>query len=382
MPEASPVKWHLAHTTWFFEVMVLRQACAEEAWFDEAFNFLFNSYYNTVGEQYSRPHRGLITRPTVVEVERYRDHVDRRMLQFMSEASDEAWARWAEVIELGLHHEQQHQELLVTDLKHALAQNPLFPVYRQAPERPAGEAPELSWQRFPKGLHEQGHDGTGFSFDNEGPRHEALIHAFELASRPVSCGEYLAFMADGGYERPELWLSEGWSTVQAQGWRAPLYWQERESDWWQFTLAGLCRVDPAEPVCHVSLFEADAYARWAEARLPTEFEWELAAAQRSIEGHFAEELDFHPRPATGEPGLQQLFGTVWEWTSSSYAPYPGYRPLAGALGEYNGKFMCNQYVLRGGSCATPRSHIRATYRNFFPAQARWQLEGIRLARDV
>ena len=333
MPDASPAKWHLAHTTWFFEVTVLREARPGSPWFNEAFNYMFNSYYNTVGEQFPRPRRGLITRPTVEEVWNYRADVDRRMLEFFDTADDAELERWAPVIEVGLHHEQQHQELLVTDIKHALAQNPLFPVYRDRAVEPSIDVPALEWHRFERGLYPIGHGGGGFSYDNEGPRHDALVHGFDLASRLVTSGEYAEFIADGGYRRPELWLSEGWGVVQTEGLQAPLYWLERDGQWLQFTLSGLRPVLSSEPVCHVSYFEADAYARWAGARLPSEFEWEVAAVGLPIEGHFVESGELHPRAATASAGLQQMFGDTWEWTSSSYAPYPRYRPPEGALGE-------------------------------------------------
>jgi ergothioneine biosynthesis protein EgtB len=340
---------------------------------------LFNSYYHSVGEQHYRPERGLVTRPGLAEVGAYRRHVDAHLLPLL-ERGLLAPAERA-VVELGLHHEQQHQELILTDVKHLLSRNPAQPVYRmRAPER-HGAAPPLGWHAFPAGLREIGHAGPGFAFDNESPRHRVFVHAFALASRAVTNGEYLAFVADRGYERPELWLSDGFAAVQREAWRAPLYWTEREGRWLRFTLSGLLPVAADEPVTHVSAYEADAYARWAGARLPTEAEWEVAAAGAPVAGHFVESGRLEPAPAPAGAGLAQLFGDVWEWTSSASAPYPGYRPPAGALGEYNGKFMANQLVLRGGSCATPASHVRASYRNFFHPDARWQWSGIRLARD-
>ncbi|MGZ3441187.1 MAG: ergothioneine biosynthesis protein EgtB [Polyangia bacterium] len=355
MPDCSPLKWHLAHTTWFFETFVLAARPGYKP-FDARYQYLFNSYYEAVGARWDRPSRGLLTRPTVDEVLRYRAHVDARMAEIDAPA---------DVLELGLHHEQQHQELMLTDLKHLFALNPLEPVYRAAPVDDAPAAP-LEWLRFAEGVREIGDAGAGFAFDNERPRHRALVPAFRFASRLVTAGEYAAFIADRGYQRAELWLSDGWATVQREGWQAPLYWRNDggdgdAQDWTVFTLGGRRAVLPAEPVVHVSFYEADAYARWAGARLPTEFEWESAAAA---------------------PGATQLYGVGWQWTQSAYAPYPGYRPLAGALGEYNGKFMCNQLVLRGSSSATPPSHARATYRNFFPPHARWQFTGIRLAQDL
>jgi ergothioneine biosynthesis protein EgtB len=373
MPDASPVKWHLGHTSWFFETFVLERAGF--APYRPEFRTLFNSYYVGVGPQHPRPERGLLSRPSLDEVRAYRASVDERMSALLSRDSD-APGEHRDLIELGLHHEQQHQELIVTDLKHLFSRNPLFPAYQR--EEPGPPAPQRSigWRAFAEGVRFIGHEGAGFAFDNEGPRHRAFVAAFSIADRLVTNGEYLAFIADGGYRRPGLWLSEGWDVRSAQNWDAPLYWSGDR----HFTLAGLRAIDPAEPVTHLSYFEADAYARWAGARLPTEAEWELAATGESTEGNFLESGRLRAAPALA--GASQFFGDAWEWTSSAYSPYPGYRPPAGAVGEYNGKFMVNQYVLRGGSCATPRSHIRATYRNFFAAAARWQFSGIRLARDL
>jgi ergothioneine biosynthesis protein EgtB len=388
MPDASPAKWHLAHTTWFFETFVLATVRPDDAPFDPAFNFLFNSYYNAVGPRHARPKRGLLTRPSLERVYAYRAAVDARMLELL-EASGGAAPELAAVIEIGLQHEQQHQELIVTDLKHLLSCNPLRPAYRADLAHATAPAPALAWQAFPEAIVEIGHAGDGFSYDNEGPRHRQLMPAYALASRLVTNGEYLRFMEDGGYRRPEFWLADGHNEVVNQGWEAPLYW-ERNADgaWQEFTLAGPRPLDPDAPVCHVSAYEADAYARWAGARLPTEFELERAATGQPVRGNFVEQGLLHPRsaglaePAADGSSLLQLFGDAWEWTQSSYSAYPGYRPAPGALGEYNGKFMCNQFVLRGGSCATPREHIRATYRNFFPPDARWQFSGLRLARDA
>jgi ergothioneine biosynthesis protein EgtB len=382
MPDASPVKWHLAHTTWFFETFVLAQHTPNYATFDPHFRVLFNSYYHGVGDKHPRPERGLLSRPDLATVHKYRAHVDRAMLALIS---CELAPDLAALIDLGLHHEQQHQELILTDLKHLFSRNPMRPSYQSRWPLLQVNPAALAWHRYEAELISIGHRGNGFAFDNEGPAHQAFVAPFELASRPVTHGEFAAFIADGGYRRPELWLSLGFDTVQAQHWQAPLYWEERDGRWWTFTLRGMAEIDPHAPVCHVSYFEADAYARWAGARLPTEFEWEAAACHVTPEGNFVDGGVLHPLPSPrlangGAP--QQLYGDVWEWTSSSYAPYPGFRPAAGAVGEYNGKFMCNQYVLRGGSCATPASHIRATYRNFFPPEARWQFSGIRLARDV
>jgi ergothioneine biosynthesis protein EgtB len=379
MPDASPVKWHLAHTTWFFEAFVLAAAEPGVAPFDPAFAFLFNSYYDAVGPRQPRPERGLLSRPPLEDVLRYRRHVNERVGALLAGAPPE---RLLDVLELGLAHEEQHQELLLTDVKHAFFSQPLRPAYGPAPARAAGAAPRLAFVPRDGGVREIGARPDGFAFDNERPRHRALLEPHALASRPVTCGEWLAFMDAGGYERPEHWLSDGWAAVARNGWRAPLYWARDGGAWWQFTLGGLRRVDEAEPVAHVSYFEADAYARWAGARLPAEEEWEAAAADAAPAGNLAGAGRLHPEVARAGPGPQQLFGDVWEWTRSAYAPYPGFRPAAGALGEYNGKFMVSQLVLRGGSCATPDGHVRATYRNFFYPDARWQFSGVRLARDA
>jgi ergothioneine biosynthesis protein EgtB len=378
MPDASPAKWHLAHTTWFFETFLLQPHLPGWEPFHPGFNYLFNSYYEAVGARHPRPERGLLSRPTVAEVYAYRAHVDQGMERLLAGAPPEIEG----LVTLGLNHEQQHQELILTDLKHALCTNPLRPAYHERPPRPSTQAPPLSWREYGSGIREIGHSGGGFAFDNEGPGHPVYLAPFQLASRLVTNAEYLAFVEDGGYRRPELWLAEGWAAVQERGWAAPLYWEQREGEWWAATLAGMEPIVGAEPVCHVSLFEADAFARWAGARLPTEAEWETAAADLPIEGNFVESGALHPLPGCSGDDLAQCFGDVWEWTQSQYGPYPGFRPAAGAVGEYNGKFMCNQHVLRGGSCATPRSHTRATYRNFFPAATRWQFSGIRLAGEL
>jgi len=383
MPDASPVKWHLAHTSWFFETFVLD--AADPGWRpDSDFRVLFNSYYNSVGAQYHRPDRGLVTRPGLHEVLEYRARIDEAMTHRLEAGRLDA--KLLGVVELGMHHEQQHQELVLTDVKHLLAQNPMHPAYRPVEPEPRRTLPPLGWHEVEAGLREIGFAGPGFAFDNESPRHRVWLDAFALAGRPVTVGEYLTFVEDGGYARPELWLADGWSAVQARGWQAPLYWERDESGgWWMQTLAGPRPLHPEEPVAHVSLYEADAYATWAGARLPTEAEWEVVAAELPVKGNFVENERFHPAPlgpADAADGPAQMFGDVWEWTASAYAPYPGFRPAAGALGEYNGKFMANQLVLRGGSCATPNGHVRPSYRNFFYPDARWQFSGIRLARDA
>ena len=383
MPDASPTKWHLAHTTWFFETMVLAPFTPAYRPVDPRYAYLFNSYYEVLGARQPRPRRGAITRPTLDEVHEYRTRVDASMAALLGgEAVGDAGLRFR--TELGLQHEQQHQELVLTDAHHGLWTNPVRPPYRSegAPATPGPAAP-LRWLEHPGGLVEIGHEGDGFAFDNESPRHRVHLEPFALASRPVTAGEYRAFIDDGGYRRPDLWLSDGWACMAAEGWEAPLYWERRDGGFFEFTLSGPRPVEDGAPVGHLSYYEADAFARWAGARLPTEAEWEVWAAGVPVEGNFAESglLCPAPAPAGGAgDGPSQMFGDVWEWTASAYLPYPRFRPFPGELGEYNGKFMCNQMVLRGGSCLTPRSHIRATYRNFFPAAARWQMSGVRLAR--
>jgi len=369
MPDASPVKWHLGHTTWFFETFVLERALPKFEPFRPEFRTLFNSYYVGVGPRHPRPERGLLSRPSLAEVLAYRESVDERMQQVLQER------RLPELVELGLQHEQQHQELILTDVKHLLSRNPLRPSYSQnkLSASPATPPHAVRFLPFPEGVRQIGHEGDGFAFDNEAPRHRVYLRPYAVADRLVTNREYQEFIADGGYDRPELWLSEGWDVRQTLGWCAPLYW----GDGGHFTLQGPRPLAPDEPVVHVSFFEAEAYARWAGARLPGEAEWEIAAEAAPRSGNFLESARLHPAP-----GAPQFFGDAWEWTTSTYGPYPGFRVAEGAVGEYNGKFMVNQYVLRGGSCATPVSHIRHTYRNFFPAAARWQFSGIRLARDL
>ena len=376
MPDVSPAKWHLAHTTWFWEQFLLVPHRTGYQPFDPAYKFLFNSYYVTVGDRHCRQNRGQLSRPTVADVYAYRAHVDAAMDRLLADLPPAA----AELIDIGLNHEQQHQELMLTDIKHVFWVNPLRPAYRPAPPPAAPEPPAVRWAPFNGGVHEIGHDGEGFAFDNESPRHKVYLEPFELGTRLVANGHWKQFMADGGYGRADCWLSAGLATAKAEEWRAPLYWIEQDGQWWNHTLTGLRPVVDAEPVCHVSFFEADAFARWAGARLPTEAEWEVAAASVPMAGRFVERGNGHPAPAADAAGLQQMFGDVWQWTASAYLGYPGFRPPPGALGEYNGKFMCNQFVLRGGSVATPASHVRPTYRNFFPPDARWQFTGLRLAR--
>ncbi|MEH6565704.1 MAG: ergothioneine biosynthesis protein EgtB [Halopseudomonas sp.] len=363
MADASPLKWHLAHTTWFFETFVLGALNTPPPVLDPRYRVLFNSYYVGVGERHTRADRGLLSRPSLEEILHYRQHVDRQMLSLLADPA--ALGALAPLIELGLQHEQQHQELMLTDLKHHFSCNPLYPAWRsKAPEQPSTTVTQQAMQfsTLQGGLCEVGHAGDGFCYDNEGPAHRVWLEPFQLATRNVSNGDFLAFVADGGYQRPELWLSDGWDWVNEQRVRAPLYWLHRDQQWTLFTLAGEQPLNHEAPLCHVSLYEADAFARWSKARLPTEMEWEHAARE--------------------QPGLAGLFGEVWQWTNSAYLPYPGYQPAAGAVGEYNGKFMINQMVLRGSSCATPQGHSRPSYRNFFPPSARWQFSGIRLARDL
>lgn len=396
MPDVSPTKWHLAHTTWFFEAFVLTPMSPDYRPYHAEYSYLFNSYYNAVGEQFCRPRRGQLSRPTVREVMAYRRYVDDRLAALVEDF--DATGRLHEilgVVTLGTHHEQQHQELMAADIKHVFSMNPLQPAWRERPEDgPAAGVPRLEWLSQEGGVHEIGHLGGGFHFDSEAPRHRVFLEPFELGSRLVTNAEYQDFMADGGYERPELWLSLGWAKVQESrlkenDWERfdkPLYWYREDGGWWQYTLAGPRPVNRDEPVVHVSYYEADAYARWAGARLPTEAEWEVASRGADPEGGtFSDDFTFHPAAlptgaSRGRP--HQMFGDVWEWTGSAYSAYPGFRPWEGAAGEYNGKFMANQLVLRGGSCATARDHIRPTYRNFFYAADRWQFMGFRLTRDV
>lgn len=380
MEDASPTKWHLAHTTWFFERFVLATDPAYKS-IDPQWDYLFNSYYQSVGPMHARPHRGLISRPRLAQVHDYRGEIEARVQARLSAGTLDAPT--LDILELGLEHEQQHQELLLTDIKHAFWSNPLAPAYRNDLPQPSGQGAPLRWIARDEAIVEIGAaawpaDAT-FAYDNESPRHRVLVPAHALASRPVSNAEYRAFIDDGGYRTAGVWLSPAWDLVRRAGWTRPLYWDEACAR--EFTLGGWRDIAPDAPVCHLSWFEADAFARWSGARLPTEAEWEQAATGIAVEGNFVEDALLHPTSSSDGAGLQQMFGDVWEWTSSAYTAYPGYRAWPGSIGEYNGKFMCGQWILRGGSCATPRTQMRASYRNFFPSDARWQFAGVRLARD-
>ena len=374
MPDVSPTKWHLAHVTWFFERFVLEPNVAEYSRFDDQYHFLFNSYYYTAGQMHARPNRGLLSRPTLLQILDYRSYIDTAMQHLLQGGHpDESIAK---LITLGLNHEQQHQELVLTDIKHVFSNNPIQPpVSRSLDVAPTVVAAPHSYTNGPSGITQVGATGEGFAFDNETPRHDTLLHEHRVGDRLITNGEYREFIRDGAYENSELWLSDGWATVNENEWQRPLYWSEDLQS--EFTLGGLRDIDPNTPVCHVSYYEADAFARWSGARLPTEFEWEKAAEQHRVDGNCLESNIWHPTAGSGA----QFFGDVWEWTSSSYAPYPGFKPLDGSLGEYNGKFMCNQMTVRGGSCVSARDHVRASYRSFFYPDARWQFLGIRLAKD-
>ena len=384
MPDVSPTKWHLAHTSWFFETFVLSAFAPRYCVYNPAYGYLFNSYYVAVGERHPRAQRGLLSRPSCAEVMHYRRHVTTHVSEFMAEADDATWHRVQPLIRLGIAHEEQHQELILMDIKHVLSLNPLKPVYSASSPRCVQATAPLEWFSYDGGLCEIGSAGLAFAFDNEGPRHKVWLEPFRLASRPVTCGEYRAFIEDDGYRRPEFWLSDGWALTTARAWGAPLYWEQQGSRWRIFTLHGDKQLDPAEPVCHVSFYEADAYARWAGKRLPREEEWEVAARSVPLVGNLADGGVLHPAPAPAVPAVAptQLIGDVWEWTASPYRPYPRFRAAAGAIGEYNGKFMANQMVLRGGCAVTPPNHVRTTYRNFFYPDARWAFSGIRLAEDA
>jgi len=383
MPDASPAKWHLAHVSWFFETFLLRRFAPAYQVFDEHFGHLFNSYYNAIGSQFSRPHRGLLSRPSLEEVLAYRHHIDSNMERLLADSTD---AAITELTTLGIQHEKQHQELLLTDIKHALYQNPLLPAYvDSAPltteTHACNATAPLTWSHFPEGLYQVGYSGDGFSFDNEAPRHKVYLQAFQLANRPVSNGEYLAFIEDGGYQRSELWLSDGWAWVNEHRARAPLYWRQQEDGWYLYQLTGLQPLPRSSTVCHINYYEASAFAAWQGKRLPTEQEWEVAAEQWQGNSNNLGSGKLQPQAADNE-ALGQLFGDVWEWTASAYLPYPGFKPFAGDAGEYNGKFMSGQFVLRGGSCVSPTNHVRPSYRNFFYPHQQWQFSGLRLAEDA
>jgi len=384
MPDVSPTKWHLAHTSWFFEEFVLSKIYPQYKSLHPQYSFLFNSYYVQAGQRHCRPKRGLISRPTVEEVYNYRSYVDDSMRSLFKNIKSEKFSEIAPVIHIGINHEQQHQELILTDIKHVFSQNPLHPVYKKSRKNPKNRSDNKPfWMDFGGGVYEIGNNGQDFGYDNEFPRHKTYIEPFSLFSRLITNAEYMEFIDDGAYLKPELWLSDGWNAVQTNGWSAPIYWEKADGKWYNFTLHGFTEINPDEPVCHVSFYEAEAYSRWAGARLPSEFEWEVASEGLKIKGNFVDDKNFHPIPLISNNGkLGQMYGDLWEWTRSPYSPYPGYKTPPGALGEYNGKFMCNQMVLRGGSCATSKSHVRNCYRNFFPPDSRWQFMGIRLAKDA
>ena len=382
MPDVSPTRWHLAHTSWFFEAFVLQKAVKNYKSLHPQYNFLFNSYYVRIGERFTRAKRGLLSRPTVSQVYEYRDYVNKNIVDFISNCTDDQLKEYGPVIEIGIHHEQQHQELMLTDIKHVFSMNPLHPVYSDSYPPIVDSVPKLSFKKYDEGLYEIGNPGADFGYDNEFPRHKIYLESFALADRLITNREYLDFIDDGGYRKTELWLSDGFSTAEQNNWQAPLYWEKKDGEWWNFRLNGFHKVDLNEPVCHISYYEADAFARWAGYRLPAEAEWETAAGSIPISSNFVEDGNFHPVPLSGNGSLNQMYGDVWEWTMSPYVPYPGYKTPPGALGEYNGKFMSNQMVLRGGSCATSSSHIRKYYRNFFYPDSRWQFMGLRLAKDA
>lgn len=383
MPEVSPAKWHIAHTTWFFENFILAPFLMDYQPYHPQFSYLFNSYYNSIGARHCRAKRGLLSRPSVAQVYQYRNYVDCFMEKLFESVDEDRRQAIKPLLDIGINHEQQHQELLLTDIKHVFWSNPLLPPYIKNTVEPSQPAPEMEWISHNSGVYTVGHQGFGFAYDNEGPAHQSFLNPFRVACRLITNGEYLDFIEDQGYRRPELWLSDGWDTICREQWEAPLYWRKIDGSFFCMTLNGLRALVPSEPVVHVSLYEADAFARWSGKRLLTEAEWEIASAQCRVPGNFLEQRHHHPATAENLPGqLTQMFGDAWEWTSSPYTAYPGYHPAPGALGEYNGKFMCNQMVLRGGSCVTPSTHIRPTYRNFFPPSARWQFSGIRLGDDA
>lgn len=383
MPDVSPAKWHLGHTSWFFETFILQKAIPDYKPFHPLYTYLFNSYYIQVGERWHRSNRGLLSRPTVKEIFEYRNYVTSNTIELLETCDEKRYKEIAPIIEIGQNHEQQHQELILTDIKHVLSISPLNPVYSERKVNSSQLTPELDWIEFAGGVVDIGSNGREFNFDNERPKHKEYLYPFRLANRLVTNKEFIDYIEDGGYKNSTLWLSDGWATVESEVWKAPLYWEIKEGSWWNFTLNGFREVNPDEPVCHISHFEADAFAHWRGCRLPSEAEWEFAAGNLPYAGNLAENENYHTIPVgKNKSGLNQMYGDVWEWTQSSYTPYPGYKPLPGALGEYNGKFMSNQIVLRGGSCATSQTHIRNTYRNFFPPHSRWQFSGLRLAQDI
>jgi len=383
MPDVSPTKWHLGHTSWFFETFILEKVIPNYKSLHPLYTYLFNSYYIQVGERWQRANRGLLSRPTVKEIFEYRKYVNNKTIELLKTCNEKKYKEIAPIIEIGLNHEQQHQELLLTDIKHVLSLNPLNPVYSERNIYSSHTTTVTDWIEFEGGVVEIGNDDSKFNFDNEKPIHKEYLYPYKLANRLVTNKEFIEFIEDGGYKSATLWLSDGWAVVESKRWKAPLYWEQKDNNWWNFTLNGFRKVNPDEPVCHISQYEADAYAQWKGSRLPTEAEWEVAAGSLPYEGNFVESENFHTVPLRKKSAkLNQIYGDVWEWTQSAYTPYPGYKPLPGALGEYNGKFMSNQMVLRGGSCATSQTHIRNTYRNFFPPHSRWQFTGLRLAQDI
>ncbi|RLC52279.1 MAG: ergothioneine biosynthesis protein EgtB [Candidatus Cloacimonadota bacterium] len=382
MPDVSPTKWHLGHTSWFFEAFVLGIADSSYKSIHPLYTYLFNSYYMQIGERWNRPNRGLLSRPTVKDIYEYRNFVDENVIEFIQNCDEKFYKVYAPIIEIGLNHEQQHQELLLTDIKHVLSFNPLNPIYSAKEIVNRDDISNMNWKEFDGGVFKIGNDGSSFTYDNETPRHKEFINPFKIANRLVTNCEYIDFIEDSGYKNAPLWLSDGWAAVENEDWIAPLYWEKKDGEWWNFTLNGFRKVNPAEPATHISYYEADAFASWKDARLPTEAEWEVAAGDLQYKGNFVDILNFHPVPLQSKDELNQMYGDVWEWTRSSYSPYPGYKTLPGALGEYNGKFMSSQMVLRGGSCVTSETHIRNTYRNFFPPHSRWQFMGIRLAKEI
>jgi ergothioneine biosynthesis protein EgtB len=383
MPDVSPTKWHIGHTSWFFEAFIISNADSNYKSIHPLYTYLFNSYYVQIGERWDRPNRGLLSRPTVKDIYEYRNFVDNNVIEFIKNCDEKHYKEYAPIIEIGINHEQQHQELLLTDIKHVLSFNPLNPVYSAKEIVSGDDVQKMNWKEFDGGVFEIGNDGSSFTYDNETPRHKEFINPFSIANRLVTNNEYIEFIEDGGYKNAPLWLSDGWAAIENDDWKAPLYWEKKDGEWWNFTLNGFRKVNPAEPVTHISYYEADAFASWKDTRLPTEAEWEVAAGALQNKGNFVETLNFHPVPLQSDHDeLNQMYGDVWEWTRSSYSPYPGYKTLPGALGEYNGKFMSSQMVLRGGSCATSKTHIRNTYRNFFPPHSRWQFMGIRLAKEI